>query len=113
MYACSYKARCLASLPSLPLIVPGEADRNDLDFVYVLPELKSFRDGDRFSCNLGGGWLLELHIYIDGTSSRRSRNNGEIKMRQKFLGRSSLSSLRGLAVGNRRLLGHYILIENR
>ena len=77
----------------MPLIVPGEADRNDLDFVYVLPELKSFRDGGRFTCNLGGGWLLDLHIYIDGTSSRRSRNNGEIKMPQKFLGRSTETSL--------------------
>ena len=55
MYACNYKARCLASLPSSLLIVPGEADRNDLDFVYVLPELKSFRGGDRFTYNLGGG----------------------------------------------------------
>ena len=26
-------------------MVLGEADRNDLDFVYVLLELKSFRDG--------------------------------------------------------------------
>jgi len=40
----------------------------------------------------GGGWLLDLHIYIDGTSSRRSRNNGEIKMPQKFLGRSTETS---------------------
>jgi hypothetical protein len=29
-------------------MVPGEADRNDLEFVYVLLELKSFRSGDRY-----------------------------------------------------------------
>ena len=36
-------------------MVPGEADRDDIDCVYVLLELKNFRDGDQFTCNLGGG----------------------------------------------------------
>jgi len=54
-------------------MVPGEADRNDLDFVYVLLELKSFRDmGDRFTCK---PWrrlaarVLTICIYRHGTGT--------------------------------------------
>jgi len=45
----------LAGISFLSFTVPGEAGRDDIDCVYVLLELKNFRDGDQFTCNLGGG----------------------------------------------------------